>query len=84
MGLCNVAITDASITPNPVNAGKQFIISISVSDITFIVGEDSYYLADNDGCGIIAPDQEITMLGAGNKDEILVEIDGSIIEILEG
>lgn len=83
MGLCNVAITGASITPNPVNTGKQFIISISVSDVTFVIGESSYYLSDSNGFGILAPDHRITMINTGNENEILVELDGSIIEILE-
>jgi hypothetical protein len=35
-----MVITKATITPNPVNAGKQFVLSVNVLDKVFAIVDD--------------------------------------------
>ncbi len=60
MEACNVVITDASIMPNPVDTGKKYTISVSVVNVTYILGEDSYYVEDIDSKAIDTSDNYIT------------------------
>ena len=48
-----VKITVVTITPNPVNAGAKFVISVSVAeDIPAILTSDGYYIETSDGYAI--------------------------------
>lgn len=82
--MINIAITGATITPNPVQTGKQYIISVEITDLIFA-------LADNDGVGIrdgvdnqliLLPEQNIQCLEDGDGQTI-IDDDGSILEHIQ-
>ncbi len=51
--MANIMITGVQITPNPVYAARQFIISVEVVDkIYAILDTDGNYIMDTDGNAI--------------------------------
>lgn len=51
--MADVVITDVMITPNPVTAGAQYIISVEVLPKVFaIMDTDNNCILDADGCAI--------------------------------
>lgn len=83
MALANIKITDATLTPNPVQTGKQYIISVEISPAVFVLGDDTCRLMDNDGAYILAPDSNIYAISTGTAGEYLADENGSIIETVE-
>lgn len=55
--MADVVITDVKITPNPVNAGRQFIISVEIKNIRFVIG-DGAALVDGDGSMLLTQETE--------------------------
>ncbi|MEE0420052.1 MAG: hypothetical protein UDG86_08410 [Lachnospiraceae bacterium] len=49
MAAANIKITSVTITPNPVQTGKQYTISVEIKDIPIVLGDDSGVLTDADG-----------------------------------
>lgn len=51
--MANIVITGATLTPNPVTTGKNFIISVEVLDKVYVLDTgDGTALADSDGAMI--------------------------------
>lgn len=52
----NIVITDAKVAPNPVDAGKQILISVGIADMVYaILTNDNYYIKTEDGKAISRP-----------------------------
>lgn len=51
----NICITNVVLTPNPVEAGKQFIISVTINDIAYVIGNGDYAIGDKDSKLIQVP-----------------------------
>lgn len=45
----DIAIRGVSISPNPVVTKQTFKIAVDIEDVIYVLGEDDYALADNDG-----------------------------------
>lgn len=52
--MANIIITDVGITPNPVEAGKTYVISVGIADMIYAILESSgsYYLTTADNYAI--------------------------------
>lgn len=83
MALANIKITGAILTPNPVQTGKQYIISVEISQAIFVLGDDNCRIMDSDGVYILAPDSDIYVISTGTPGEYLADENGSIIETVE-
>lgn len=81
MALCNVVITGISLSPNPVEAGKQFVLSVEIKDVVFVLGDDDMVLIDDDGAYLEAPDEEI-VLQVDDDGAVLTDDDGSVFEMM--
>lgn len=56
--MANIMITEAKLTPNPVEVSKQYILSVTIIDKVFpILTDDGFYLYTNDGYVIERPDE---------------------------
>ncbi|MDD2958873.1 MAG: hypothetical protein PHR92_10165 [Lachnospiraceae bacterium] len=80
--VCDIVITGVSITPNPVQTGKQYIISIQIEDALFVLGDEIGRIIDNDGLLIEAPDAAILTV-SDNDGAVIVDDNEDLIEIME-
>lgn len=53
----NIVITGVTLTPNPVYAGGRYKISVEITPVTYVLGDDTASLADSDGALIEAPSE---------------------------
>ena len=75
----DIYIASASLTPNPVNAGQQFLISVEIGDrYTVLADDDGSLIADNDGALIQVPEGTLVLADADNTP--IADSDGVIIE----
>lgn len=81
MALADIVITDAAITPNPVQVEKQYIISVEIKPVEWVLGDNEGFLMDADGRFLAAPDGTINYLSTGIEGEYLADADGSFLEI---
>lgn len=55
MAACTIAITDALLKPNPVVCGRNYLIQVEITPVTFLLrglkqsGTDQIVLSDHDG-----------------------------------
>ena len=82
MAAANIAITSATITPNPVYTGNDYTISVQVQPACFVIGDDTCRIIDLDGAYIEVPEQVIYVLadsdGAAmaDNDNTLIDMEG--------
>lgn len=77
-----IKITGASLTPNPVEAGGIYKISVEIQDIHVVLAdEDGAILADGDGALLAVTDDIIALLS--DEAGYIVDDDGAFIEDME-
>lgn len=56
MAAANIAITSATITPNPVYTGNNYTISVQIQPSCYVLGDDTCRIIDSDGAYIEVPE----------------------------
>ena len=56
--MASIVITGVSVAPNPVTAGKPFLISADIVNKVYVLGDDTGRLADVDGKLLAEPEKE--------------------------
>lgn len=75
----DIFIAGASLTPNPVNAGQQFLISVEIGNrYTVLADDDGSLIADGDGALIQVPEGTLVLADADNTP--IADEGGEIIE----
>ncbi|HJB15188.1 MAG TPA: hypothetical protein IAA05_03990 [Candidatus Blautia excrementipullorum] len=75
----DIYIAGASLTPNPVNTGQQYLISVEIRDRYAVLADgDGSLIADGDGALIQVPEGVLVIADADNIP--IADNDGAMIE----
>lgn len=75
-----IVVTNALLTPNPVEVGKTYLISVTIKDRIPVLGDETCRIIDDDGLYIETPKVFICL---ADDSEFLVDIDDKLIETEE-